>query len=148
MPTEILSPPAWRVVLVDSRDNRRELMRLVVNGNDAKAILVGEADTEATALDVVEREAADAVVLDVQMPVPDGLAAIVALRKRYPSLGIVACSFDLDPGTVQQVLEAGATICLAKPVNRTDIHKALSELPPRQPRREAERALAVPAPTA
>jgi DNA-binding NarL/FixJ family response regulator len=143
MPTETLSPPAWRVVLVDSRDNRRELMRLVVKGNDAKAVLVGEADTEATALDVVEREHADAVVLDVQMPVPDGLAVIVALRQRYPELGIVVCSFDLDPGTVQQVLEAGASVCLAKPVNRTDIHNALSELPPRQPRRETQDALAL-----
>lgn len=119
---------ARRVVLVDSRDNRRQLMRLVVSGNDDKAILVGEADSRTAAVTVVERENADVVLLDVQMPVSEGLATIVALRERYPRLGIVACSFDLDSTTVQQALEAGADACLAKPVNRTDIHRALAGL--------------------
>nr|MDQ6927965.1 response regulator [Actinomycetota bacterium] len=130
-PAETLAPSARRVLLVDSRDNRRQLMRLVVSGNDAKAVLVGEADSQAAALAMVEQEHADVVVLDVQMPVSDGLTTITALRERYPELAIIVCSFDLDPSTVQQVLEAGADSCLAKPVNRTDIHKALNELPPR-----------------
>ncbi|HUQ63568.1 MAG TPA: response regulator [Acidimicrobiales bacterium] len=130
MSTEIMSATARRVVLVDSRDNRRELMRLVVRGDDARAILVGEADCELAALAVVDRERADTVVVDIQMPIPEGLATVAALRKRFPDLGIVACSFDLDPSTVQRVLAEGADTCLAKPVNRTDIHKALAALPP------------------
>ncbi len=130
MSTEIMPATARRVVLVDSRDNRRELMRLVVSGDDAKAILVGEAANKAVALEVVAREKADAVLVDVQMPIPEGLATVAALRKRYPRLGIIACSFDLDPLTVQRVLAEGADTCLANPVNRNDVHKALEGLPP------------------
>lgn len=130
MSTETMSATARRVVLVDSRDNRRELMRLVVSGDDAKAILVGEAENETVALEVVSREKADAVIVDVQMPIPEGLATVAALRQRYPLLGIIACSFDLDASTVQRVLDEGADTCLAKPVNRTDVHKALDGLPP------------------
>ena len=123
--------PARRVVLVDSRDNRRELMRLVVSGNDEKAVLVGEANTKEAALAIVDREHADAVLLDVQMPVPDGLETIAALREQYPLLGIVVCSFDLDPATIEQVISGGADTCIAKPVNRTDVHTALAGLPQR-----------------
>ena len=128
MSNQPLPTPARRVVLVDARDGRRQLMRNVVEGDEAKAILVGEADSRAAALAVVDQERADAVILDVQMPVPEGLATIAALRQRYPRLGIVVCSFDLDRAMVQRVLAQGADICLAKPVHRTDVHTALSDL--------------------
>jgi DNA-binding NarL/FixJ family response regulator len=106
-------------------------MRLVVSGNDDKAILVGEADSQAAAIAVVESEHADVVLLDVQMPISDGLATIAALRARFPVLGILACSFDLDPTTVQRAIAEGANACMPKPVNRTDVHKALAGLPRR-----------------
>ena len=115
-----------RVVLVDARDERRELMKRVVEGDDAVAILVGEAGTRATALAIVAEQRADSVVLDVQMPIAEGLATIRALRERYPHLGIVVCSFDLDRATLQRVLAEGADACLAKPVNRRNILTALA----------------------
>lgn len=125
------SPPltvARRVVLVDTRPERRDLMRWMVGGDDAIAVVVGEADSNDGALAIVEDERADAVVLDVHMPVAAGLAAIRALRARNPRIGIVVCSFDLDKATVERVLAAGADSGLAKPVNRRDIHTALARL--------------------
>ena len=128
VPNETPPVPAHRVVLVDSREDRRQLMRRVVEGDDAKAVLVGEASSGAAALVVVEREQADVVILDVHMPVAEGLRTIAALRDRSPTLGIVVCSFDLDPATVQQALSQGADACLAKPVGRMDVQNALSAL--------------------
>ena len=133
------SPPltvARRVVLVDTRHERRDLMRWMVGGDDAIAVVVGDADSRDGALTIVEDERADAVVLDVHMPLADGLATISALRARHPQIGIVVCSFDLDRETVQQVLDAGADRCLAKPVNRRDIHAALVGLQPDDPSTE------------
>ncbi|MGH9226397.1 MAG: response regulator [Acidimicrobiales bacterium] len=134
---ETPSMPACRVVLVDARENRREVMRHVVEGDDAKAILVGVADSRATALEVVDQQRPDAVILDVQMPVPEGLATIAALRERHEHLGIVVCSFDLDEATVEAVLAHGADRSLAKPVSRADIQNALSSLPHRDRPAEA-----------
>ena len=118
----------YRVVLVDSRDDRRELMRHWVEGEDATAILVGEANSQAAALTVVGEQRGDAVILDVHMPVSEGLATIAALRERYPQLGIVVCSFDLDPLTVERALAQGADRCLTKPVSRTALRTALRVL--------------------
>jgi DNA-binding NarL/FixJ family response regulator len=128
VPNESQPTSACRVVLVDAREDRRQLMRRVVEGDDTTAILVGEADSRAAALLVVDEQLADVVILDVHMPVAEGLATIAALRERYPQLGIVVCSFDLNGTTVQQVLAQGADSCLAKPVRRTDVHAALAGL--------------------
>src|SRR5438105_4913466 len=117
-----------RLVLVDTRHERRELMRRVVAGDDAIAILVGEAASRRAALAMVEEQRADAVVLDVRMPLAEGLTTISALRERYPQLGIVVCSFDLDRPTVQRVLGEGADAYLAKPVSRSDVRIALAGL--------------------
>jgi CheY-like chemotaxis protein len=129
VPTEPLPTPARRVVLVDVRDERRQLMRLVVEGDPTKAVLVGESASRAAALAMVEQQHADVVIVDVQMPLPEGLATVVALRERYPKLGIVVCSFDLDRATSQRVLALGADSWLLKPVGRADVHTALSGLP-------------------
>ena len=128
VPNETPPVPARRVVLVDSREDRRLLMRRVVEGDDAKAILVGEASTTAAALVVVDDQQADVVILDVHMPLSEGLRTIAALRDRWPALGIVVCSFDLDPATVQRALSHGADTCLAKPVGQMDVQNALSAL--------------------
>jgi CheY-like chemotaxis protein len=117
-----------RVVLVDVRDERRQMMRRVVEGDDTKAVLVGDAASAEAALAVVDEQEADVVILDVNMPVPVGLATIAALRGRYPQLGIVACSFDLDPATVAGSLAAGANSVLAKPVTLSDVQAALAAL--------------------
>jgi DNA-binding NarL/FixJ family response regulator len=126
--SELQSKPACRVVLVDAREERRQRMRHALVGDDATAVLVGEADSKDAALAVVDDQRADVVVLDVQMPLSEGLATIAALRERYPRLGIVVCSFDLDRTTVEQVLAHGADRCLAKPVRREDDPAALAGL--------------------
>lgn len=144
--SEPLATSAYRVVLVDSRDERRQRMRHSVDGGDATAVIVGEADGEVAALEMVDEQRADAVVLDVQMPVSVGLATIASLRERHPHLGIVVCSFDLDRTTVERVLAAGADSCLAKPLRREDVHAALRALPHQDRRGESgpDAALATP----
>lgn len=123
--SEILPDPTCRVVLVDARTDRREVMRRMVEGDEATAILVGEADSAAAALTVVEQERADVVVVDIRMPVSEGLAIIAALRETFPELGILVCSFDLDAATVQSAMAQGADSCLAKPVRRPEVLAAL-----------------------
>jgi DNA-binding NarL/FixJ family response regulator len=104
-----------RVVLVDSREERRNLMVDLVEQNEGRAAVVAAADDPRSAVTAVDEEQADAVLVDVRMPVPAGLRTVRDLRARFPELGIVVCSFDLDRPTVRMVLDSGADACLAKP---------------------------------
>jgi DNA-binding NarL/FixJ family response regulator len=107
---------------VDNRKERRDLMIGVVEG--ARAVIVGETDGPSAA-GAVDAEQPDAVVVDVRMPVSEGLQTIRALRRLFPPLAIVVCSFGLDRETVRDVLAAGADACLAKPASPYDLVSAL-----------------------
>jgi DNA-binding NarL/FixJ family response regulator len=117
-----------RVVLVDVRAERRQLMRHVVEGGETGAIVVAEADSESAALLLVEQQHADAVVLDIQMPVEQGLQAIAALRNRFSRLAIVVCSFHLDGKTRERALAQGADVYLAKPISPRELNAAIRNL--------------------
>jgi CheY-like chemotaxis protein len=122
-----------RVVLVDVRAERRQVMRRVVEGTEAGATVVAEADDEAAALALVAQHDADAVVLDIQMPVEQGLRAIAGLRGRFPGLAIVVCSFHLDSTTKERALAEGADVYLAKPISPRELNAALRRLCPAPP---------------
>jgi two-component system response regulator DegU len=121
---------AVRVVLVDDRPERRQVMRRVVEGTEAGATVVAEADDEAAALALVDQYHADAVVLDIQMPIEHGLRTITALRSRFPDLAIVVCSFHLDSSTRERALAGGANDYLAKPISPRELNRALRDLCP------------------
>jgi DNA-binding NarL/FixJ family response regulator len=121
-----------RVVLVDARDDRRSVTRQLLE-RVPTATVVAEATTRAEALLLVGSDGPDAVLVDVRMPVAEGLATIADLRRLSTSLGIVVCSFDLDNRTVDQALAEGADICLAKPVRPQDVQEALDSLRSRRP---------------
>jgi DNA-binding NarL/FixJ family response regulator len=128
----VSDPPAMtlvpRVVLVDVRAERRQLMRHVVEGGETGALVVAEADSESAALLMVEQQHADAVVLDIQMPVQQGLETVAALRSKFSRLAIVVCSFHLDRGTRELALAQGADVYLAKPISPRELNAAIRTL--------------------
>lgn len=127
------TPAQLRVVLVDAREERRQLMIGVVEGDGGRASVVAEADGMETAEAAVREEGADAVVLDVRMPTPEGLRAIRGLRDAFPGLGIVVCSFDLLPETTQEAMLAGADSCLRKPASPHELVDAVEVASRREP---------------
>jgi DNA-binding response OmpR family regulator len=76
--------------------------------------------------------AIDVVVLEIQMPLEEGLLTVAELRRRNPSISIVVCSFVGDPATRARALEAGADQFVKKPINGRELVAALNECWARQ----------------
>ncbi len=112
---------AVRVVMIDDRHDRRQLMSYVVEQAAPDVTVVGYADSPASAVQAVDLLAANTVLLDIQLPVAEGLDTISVLRDNYPSLRIVVCSFHKDPTTKRAALERGADAYLIKPVSPRDL---------------------------
>lgn len=122
------TPPAsieTRVVLVDPRPERRAVFRSVFEHSDVAAIVVGEADNEADAIRQVDQHTAGLVIVDLQAPVEDGLAAVAALRSRFPAVAILVCSLHPTEVMQQRALAAGADAYLRKPVSACEVMAAL-----------------------
>ncbi len=111
-------------MLVDSQHDRRQLMGYVV-ALAAGVTVVGHADTVAGALRAVEASSPTAVVVEIQMPVAEGLDAVGALRAAHPDLRIVVCSFHATAATRQGALDRGADCYLVKPLSPSEVGAAL-----------------------
>lgn len=119
-----------RVMLVDARPERRELIRHLVAGTGLAQLDVGEASSGAEAVELLDQSERDVAVVEIQMPVHDGLEAIGALRRRSSELRIVVCSFHRDPATKEQALGQGADIYLDKPVSSEALKGVFQQLFP------------------
>jgi CheY-like chemotaxis protein len=109
--------PPLRVMLVDARPERRELIRHLVQGTGLAEDEVGEASSGAEAVELLDRAERDVAVVEIQMPVDKGLEAIAALRRKSSGLRIVVCSFHHDQRTKELALDGGADVYLDKPVS-------------------------------
>ncbi|HSS11749.1 MAG TPA: response regulator [Acidimicrobiales bacterium] len=127
-----------RVALVDNRLERRQLMRHVVEAGRAGAVVVGEADCGTDAIGVVAEEQANIAVVEIQLPIDEGLKVIRELRERFSDLGIVVCSFHIDRETQERARACGADVYLAKPIRPRELSEAISALTVGLPSRDPE----------
>ena len=113
-----------RVAVVDDDPLVRAGLRMILGG-DAGLHLVGEAADGHEALDLVERERPDVVLMDIRMPRLDGLAATRRLTERGASTRvIVLTTFDTDE-MVLTALRHGAAGFLLKDTPPEDLVRAV-----------------------
>jgi CheY-like chemotaxis protein/HPt (histidine-containing phosphotransfer) domain-containing protein len=106
-------PPA-RVLVVDDGEANRELVRLVL---EEVGLRVDDAENGRVGADKALREGYDAILMDMQMPVMDGFAATRLLRQRGVKVPIIALTANAMKGFEQEVLDAGCSGYLTKPVD-------------------------------
>ncbi len=116
-----VSPPNARVILVDSRHERQTIMRIMVEAALGQGAVVAQATSAAEASKAVEQYDVDVAVVEIQLPLADGLAAVVLLREEHPSLVIVVCTFHRSATVERAALDAGADAYLAKPVSPVEL---------------------------
>lgn len=109
-----------RVVAVDPRRERRQVIRQLLEVS-FKPEEIAEADSRAAAIELVDRGHPDLVVLEIQMPIEEGLETITALHLTSPRPRIVVCSFQRDPAIIQRALDRGADAYLTKPASATQL---------------------------
>lgn len=87
--------------------------------------LVGEAANGRQALEVCEQSQPDVVLMDLKMPVMDGVEASRILREKFPQIRIIALTSYLDDDLVQRTIQAGAIGYLLKNVSHLELAEAI-----------------------
>ena len=96
-----------RTMLVDDEQDVRDLLQVMLD-LDGRFEVVGHARDGAEAIEVARAQEPDVVLLDLQLPGVDGLAALAQLRYAAPSAKIVVFSAFPDPFTLLEVVRSGA----------------------------------------
>lgn len=113
-----------RVVIADDQRVVREGLATIVGGLEGIEV-VGLAANGEEAVALACEQRADVVLMDLRMPVMDGVEATSALRARQPSTRVVLLTTYADDESVLAALSAGASGYLTKDATRDDIHRAL-----------------------
>jgi DNA-binding NarL/FixJ family response regulator len=87
-----------RVLVVDDHELTRFSLSLALR-SQKDLEMVGLASNGKEAIDLVERHHPDVVILDLQMPVMDGLSASTHIKAIHPEIQIIAYSSLEDPQT-------------------------------------------------
>ena len=113
-----------RIVIADDQASVREGLVLLLDGLPDIEVVGAAADGQ-QALDLVAAQQPDAILLDLHMPVLDGIGATRALAAEHPGVAIVILTTYADDTSVLHALQAGARSYLTKDADRTDIARAL-----------------------
>ncbi|MGH2590426.1 MAG: ATP-binding response regulator [Actinomycetota bacterium] len=114
-----------RVLVVDDNAGFRESLLSLLDTEDL--MVIGEADSGLKALELVPELEPDVVLMDVRMPVMDGIEACRLLKERYPEVGVVALSGHEDQEIVREMLVAGASGYVLKDSDGEDILNAVQK---------------------
>ena len=113
-----------RVVLVDDHPVYRDGLSMLLESMDGVDVVATAADGE-EAIAVVDGADADVVVMDVQMPRLDGIAATREVVSRHPHLAVVVLTMSEDDETVFAAMRAGARGYLVKGASQHEILTAI-----------------------
>ena len=115
-----------RILVAEDVDINREILQDVLAGQGHDLVFAGDG---AQALEIAQRSQFDLVLMDVQMPLMDGIEATRRIRMLPGPLGsvpILALSASTGAADRQRYLDAGMNDCLAKPFEWERIEAAIA----------------------
>ena len=111
-----------RVLLIDDEEAIRKSLRMVL---EYEGYELQEAASGAEGLDILKREAPDAIVLDIKMPGLDGLEVLQSIRARDAHTPVVVISGHGDIPTAVEAIQKGAYDFLEKPLESDRVLTAI-----------------------
>lgn len=113
-----------RVVIVDDHTMVRSGLRLFLMAfEDLK--MIGEAVNGEDAIRLCARERPDVVLMDMLMPVMDGIRATREIRARFPNIQVIGLTSFSESELIQEMLDAGAIGFLMKNVSAVELANAI-----------------------
>lgn len=113
-----------RILLVDDHSVVRQGLRMFL-GLDPDLEVVGEASNGAEGIELVRQLQPDVVLMDLLMPVMDGITAIQQLRKEFPDVEVIALTSILEDDKVVGAVRAGAIGYLLKDTQADELCRAI-----------------------
>lgn len=125
--TPPLEERRMQVLIVDDHPANRDLLRIMLQAADC---VTAEACDGREAVDAVTAGVFDLVLMDVRMPVMDGVAATRAIRAMNSpgaATAILAVTAEAMPEDVARCLAAGMDAHVAKPITQARLYQAMNE---------------------
>jgi response regulator NasT len=111
-----------KIAIIDDDASERLVLKGLVE--EAGFTVVAEGADGVEAVKVCERSSPDLVIMDVKMPLKDGIEATAELQRCCPT-PVVLLTASTDAGTIKRAAEAGVMAYLVKPVREEELVPAM-----------------------
>lgn len=117
----------YKLLLVDDEERVRQGMRISLDWEAQRIVIVGEAEDGLEALDLIERNQPDLIISDVRMPHMNGLELTEQALRIVPHVKVILLSGYDDFAYVQQAIRNGAFDYMLKPTKVEELVSVLDK---------------------
>lgn len=120
---EVATIPKKKILVVEDNPVNATVLKRMLENFHCEVDLVYSGQQ---ALELLSEKAFDTILMDIQMPVMDGITATRWLRRRGVKAPVIAVTANSDQLVRRRAIEIGINDILVKPVRRADIERVLS----------------------
>jgi DNA-binding NarL/FixJ family response regulator len=113
-----------KIALADDYKIFREGLKVSLSSDD-QINVIHEADNGEDLLTNIEKDKPNLIIMDLKMPIMDGMEATQIIRKKYPEINILVVSMYDDDKFIIHLMEIGANGYLLKNAEPDEIRKAI-----------------------
>jgi len=120
------SNPTIKVLIVDDiPDTRENIRKLLAFETDIEVVGGDGAGTGRQAIELASKHKPDVVLMDINMPDMDGIAATKAISTAVRTAAVVIMSVQSEPGYLREAMLAGARDYLTKPISSEELYATI-----------------------
>jgi len=113
-----------RILLADDHSITRNGLKTILSLYD-DIVLVGEASNGMDAIKICKKTNPDIILMDLDMPILDGVSATGIIRKECPGVKVIALTSFTDKKLVKNAIKAGVSSYIVKNISPDELIKAI-----------------------
>ncbi|HPB01633.1 Transcriptional regulatory protein DegU [anaerobic digester metagenome] len=114
-----------RLIIADDHEIFRKGLRIILNELDEVKV-IAEAQNGNEVFEILKHQKADLILMDIRMPVMDGIEATRKMTEKYPEVKVIALTMFEEISYFNQMIEAGAQGFLLKKTNKDELQRAIN----------------------
>ena len=118
---------ANNVLIVDDSEFMRNLLREIL---EEEFEIVGEAENGVEAVELYNEHAPDLVMMDIVMPIRDGIEATDEIKTSNPEANVIMCTSVGQEEKMKEAVKAGADGYITKPFQKPSVMEAIQDVVP------------------
>jgi len=115
------------VLIADDSEFMRNLLREILEEDHT---IVGEVENGVEAVEVFKEEEPDLVMMDIVMPIRDGIEATDEIKTARPNANIIMCTSVGQEEKMKEAVKAGADGYITKPFQKPSVIQAIQDVVP------------------
>jgi two-component system cell cycle response regulator DivK len=121
----VVLPMSKKILVVEDNDRNRRLLKILLQ---ARGYEVMEASTGKEALEYLDNQKPDLILMDIQLPSMDGLALTKQIKsnEKTKDIPIVAVTAYAMKGDKERILESGCDAYVSKPINTQELPQLIA----------------------